>query len=370
MIILNRHQKERKAREGMTRRRGRRKAAQNQARKREQGRNGARQRNADRTLNLRGIFKSSILKFAVWALVAALAVLIPSYTLYRMDQPAGTKATFDQQASHLASSNFSFGFDREDISSVVTLWNEEAMSVRWQRTPADGALLTTFSFGPYAVGDKTTQAELVLMVPVSAHLLSCSYVDMNPAQLTGEIQRLGDRDAQCATSRSSTAQFFSTRLMPNSNEPGSGLYQISVSVGWRDPTLVGLGVGRDLLSLQYRGGVVLESTRAFHPADSVKISYGKAESGERPEGPMVFLKFMVHPSDTLTEVAPEPGFARNRTQIWISTRDRPTYNLSLLIEDRGARRLFELAGQGIFLVVGAVIGAFVPRMRLRRSKRD
>jgi hypothetical protein len=283
-----------------------------------------------------------------------------------MDRPAGEKSTIDQQLSQRVSSNFSFGFDQNDISKAVSLLAEDAMSVRWQRTPDDDALMTTFTLGPYYVKDATAQARLVVMVPPSAELIDCTYMDMSPRQLTTELQPLSQDSAQCTSSRSETAQFYSTPIVPSQKQ--QGIYTIFITVGWRKPNLLDLGVGRNLLHLQYQGNVVMESVTDFTPADRVKVLYNVSSLSRQPANSSVFLKYMVHPSETVTDLAPAPDSTRDRTRIWVSTADRATYYLSVYTEGPGARRIFDLAGQGIFLIIGAVVGATVPRARFRRGK--
>lgn len=308
----------------------------------------------------------AILVAIAWAIGALIAVSAPSYVLYEMDRPDVTEPTVGEDLVREISSYFSFGFDRVDLSDAITLEQDEAMSLRWRRI-SDGGLQATFRLGLYSVRDAKTTARFVAMVPASAKLFDCSYSDATTAVSNLGVGYAPPVKTQCAESSSGTARFFSAPLVPNGN--AKGLFYLNLSFVWDEPSITNLGVGREAIHLRYQGRFPLDPAGAFVPADQAKVQFDLSNSGHRSGlPPGVHLEYETTKAEAVTKATPEPDSTSDDMSIWISSPDRPTYLVTILVERPGQRRIFDLAGQGIFLIIGAILGAMVPKLQLLRKR--
>jgi hypothetical protein len=306
-------------------------------------------------------------RISAWIIAMVLAVAVPSYILYRVDRAQQEPETGTQNLFTDISSIFSYGFNQKDIASGVSFQDAQAMTITWSRNSAH-SIEVDYKLGFYAVQNPDTTARLVAMVPVSAQLVSCSYDDLNLHQATGApgVSFAPARKAHCTMKRSQYAKFYSTTLVPNTDPDGT--YVTNLTFLWNSALITHLGVGRDAIHLQYQGKFSTDPAGSFFPADATTVKYDSSKSDDQsalPHG--VYLKYQNGASEDITDAAPIPATTSEDTQIWVSSSAMPTYSITLITEDTNTRTLFELLQQGIFLVVGAVIGAAVPHLRRRRK---
>lgn len=302
---------------------------------------------------------------AIW-LVASLAIIgAASYGFYKIDTPTQNTATASQQLFQQISSNFSYGFNRTDIANIITLREDQSMSITWKRER--GGLQAIFQLGPYTVEDRASKARLVAMVPSTAKLTQCAYSDTGRAINEGGGFKLAPAiHGRCSMVTSQAAKYFSTPLVPNNDR--HGFYYIFLSFMWAHPTIVSLGIGKYAVDLRYQGRFSTDPAAHFSPADRTKIFYNTADSGSPsglPHG--VLLEYQDEASETISNAAPTPQSTVSNTQIWVADASQPTYFISITAENSSVRTIFQLAEQGAFLIIGGVIGATFPRLRRRKK---
>jgi hypothetical protein len=313
-----------------------------------------------------GKFLQSSRKLMIWFVGTIIAIAIPSYVLLRADSPTQDNVSLAQVLMQQESGNFSFGFSSADISKFITLQSDDAMSIRWIRQ-SDG-LMALFSLGPYTVQNMTTKIQMIAMVPASADLVQCGYTDVDAAmsrQGTGVIPIVS---SQCAMYNTPIAKYYSIALAPK-REPNR-VYFIAFGFIWHKPIITHLGAGKEAIDLRYQGRFSLNPAAHFVPADRVKVRYDIANSADPTGLPVgVYLEYESSLSETVT-AAPPPSTTNGNAQIWIANADRPTYDISVITEDSKTSEIFQLGEQGIFLVIGGIIGATFPRLRRKGGGDD
>jgi hypothetical protein len=311
---------------------------------------------------------SGLVKIGIWLVVSIVLIGVSSYVFYRIDSPPQADPAVSQSLFREISSNFSYGFSQSDLSKIITLREDQAMSITWRREP--GGLQANFILGPYTVKDRTTKARLVAMVPPSAKLTECAYSDTGRAIDEGGGYRYAPAiKGHCHLLGSQSAQYFSTALVPN-NDP-NGFFYIFLSFKWSNPTIVSLGIGKYAVHLRYQGRFSTDPAAHFFPADRTKILYDTSGSGSPtglPHG--VMLQYRGETSETITDSAPAPASTIDNTQIWVADAGQPTYFISITAEDSSIRTILQLVEQGAFLVIGGAIGATFPRLRRRKNADD
>jgi hypothetical protein len=212
-----------------------------------------------------------------------------------------------------------------------------------------------------------TRAQMMVMVPASAKLVQCGYADMNTPASAGGTRYIPVVDTVCTSRNTSTERFYSTALAPNQDP--KGVYYIDLGFTWSKPIITHEGIGKDSIYLRYQGRFSPDPAAHFEPADTVKIKYDTASSGNPtglPRG--VYLKYKNGSSETIARAAPPPNTTSDNTQIWVADADRPTLDISVLTEDTTSNEFFQLLEQGIFLIIGGAIGATFPRLRRKYTK--
>jgi hypothetical protein len=303
-----------------------------------------------------------------WLVAALVVAAIPSYIIYKLDSPAQKNLPLGQSIMQQISNNFSFGFNKADISKAITLQGDDAMSIRWSRL-SNGSIAANYQLGPYTVQRMTTKARMMAMVPASAKLVQCGYADLGTVASDHGTKFAPVVKIKCASWKTQAAKFYSTPLEPNQDP--KGYYYIDLSFEWNNPTITRLSIGKDSIQLRYQGHFSTDPTKQFVPADRTKLNYDTANS-DNPNGlPLgVYLKYESGSSETVTDAAPPPSTTSENTQIWLADSHHPTYDISILTEDTKANQIFQLTGQGIFLIIGALMGAIVPRRNKDKRARS
>lgn len=254
---------------------------------------------------------------------------------------------------------------------MVIRQTDSAMRLDWGRI-GESALRATFWLGPHSVQQPYARANLVAEVPAGAELAECSYSDLGTATSQGGgIDLAAAEPANCYPKRGVYSQFFSTPLVPKRHP--KGLLYLNMTFLWNHPSIRDLGVARDAISLRYLGRLTAGRAAGFLPADSVAIHYDIDHSGQRSgleNGAQI--RYLCNDGETITDATPEPDAAGEHIRTWVSNAKRPTYYVTVHVERSSRRRVFELACQGIFLVIGGAVGATFPSMdwrsRIRRRR--
>jgi hypothetical protein len=264
--------------------------------------------------------------------------------------------------------NFSYGFTEKNMASIMTLQDDAAMSISFIVQP-DGSLQANYQLGPYTVKNMASQSQIVAMVPASARIDQCGYADLGIAtsQGGGIVPVVS---THCGMSSTATARFYSTAVVPN-DDP-KGYYYIDLGFRWSKPIISSQGIGSKVVDLLYQGQYSNDPTGHFYPADTTILNYDKTNApAGSPRG--VYLKYVPGSSETVTNTSPPPNttsappnLTGADTQIWISNASHPTYDISVSTENNNVRDIFQYTEQGVFLIIGAVIGAVFPLL-LRRT---
>ena len=307
-------------------------------------------------------------RFTIWLVAALIVAAIPSYIIYKLDNPVQKNLPVGQSIMQQISNNFSFGFSQADISKAITLQSDDAMSIQWSRL-SNGSIAANYRLGPYTVQRMTTKARIMAMVPASAKLVQCGYADLGIAASGQGAQFVPVVKTKCASWRTQTAKFYSTSLEPNQDP--KGYYYIDLSFDWNNPPITPSSFGKDAIQLRYQGRFSTDPTKQFVPADRTKLHYDTAGSGNPSGLPLgVYLKYESGASETVTNPAPPPSTTSENTLIWVADKNQPTYDISILSEDTKTNQIFQFAGQGIFLIIGALMGAIVPRRNKDQTARS
>jgi hypothetical protein len=309
----------------------------------------------------------SSVKLLIWLAAVIIAIGVPSYFLYKANNPAQANSSLGQSIAQQISSNFSFGFSQGDISKEITLQKDDAMSIRWDRV-SNGDLEAHYQLGPYTLQNVATGVQLIVMVPATANLVRCGYADLSVATGGSGTQIVPIVNTKCTTFSSPTAKWVVTSVVPNEDQ--KGLFYLNLDFTWSHPIVANLGIGKSAVYLRYQGRFSTDPSAHFVPADRVKIHYDTSNSGNPtglPRG--VYLEYETSSSETVTSAAPPPSTTSENTQTWVADANRPAYDIAVLTQNNKTNEIFQLGEQGIFLIIGGIIGATFPRLR-RRSSRD